>query len=72
MFPGFGEEGRPGGEVLLELGVGVLLAAVAAAGGAAPGHLEGGRLVRGAGRVRHADLPLEKRADDGNLGYNDD
>lgn len=39
-FPGFGKERRPGGEELLELGVRVLLAAVAAAGGASPGHFE--------------------------------
>lgn len=54
-FPGFGEERCPGGEILLKLGVGVLLAAVAAAGGAAPGHLEGGSLVRAASLVCHAD-----------------
>lgn len=54
-FPCFGEERCPGGEVLLKLGVGVLLAAVAAAGGAAPGHLERGSFVRAASLVCHAD-----------------
>lgn len=54
-FPGFREERCPGGEVLLKLGVGVFLAAVAAAGGAAPGHLEGGGFVRAASLVCHDD-----------------
>lgn len=54
-FPAFGEERCPGGEVLLELGVGLLLAAVAAAGGAAPGQLEGGGFLRAVGLVFHHD-----------------
>lgn len=54
-FPCFGEERRPGGEVLLKLGLGVLLTAVAAAGGAAPGHLEGRSFFRAASGVSHPD-----------------
>lgn len=52
-FPIFGEERCPRGEVLLKLGVRVRVAAVAAAGGAAPGHLEGGSFVRAASRACH-------------------
>ena len=54
-FPAFGEERCPGGEVLLKLGVRVFLTAVAAAGGAAPGHLEGGSFVRASRLACHAD-----------------
>lgn len=54
-FPRFGEERGPSGEVLLKLWVGALVAAVAAAGGASPGHLEGGSFVRAARRVCHPD-----------------
>lgn len=50
-FPCFGEKGGPGGEELLELGLGLLLAAVAAAGRAAPRLLEGRGFVGAAGRV---------------------
>lgn len=55
IFSDFGEERCPGGEVLLELGVRVRVAAVAAAGGAAPGHLKGGSFIRAASRGGHAD-----------------
>lgn len=64
---GFGEERRPGREVLLELGVGLLVAAVAAAGGASPGPLEGRGLLRAAGRVCHAEYRGEGGDDDGEL-----
>lgn len=47
-LPSSGEEGCPGGEVLLELRVGLVLAVVAAAGRAAPGHLEGRAFIRAA------------------------
>lgn len=47
-LPSFGEERCPGGEVLFELRVGLVLAAVAAAGRASPGHLEGRGFIRAA------------------------
>lgn len=58
-FPAFGEERCPGGEVLLELGVRVLLAAVAAAGGASPGHFEGRRFAGLTGLFFHRVSNLE-------------
>lgn len=52
-FPGFGKERCPSGEVLLKLGVRVLLAAVATAGGASPGHFEGRRFAGFTGLLFH-------------------
>lgn len=50
--PCFGEERSSGGEVLLELGVRLLLAAVAAAGGTSPGHFKRRSFVGAAAVVR--------------------
>lgn len=47
-LPRFGEERCPGGEVLFELRVGLVLAAVAAAGRASPGHLKRRGFIRAA------------------------
>lgn len=62
---GLADEGGPGSEVLLQLRVRVFLAAVAAAGGAAPGHLErrGGRRVT----LGHARQPRLRREEEEGL-----
>lgn len=68
-FPGFREERCPGGEVLLKLGVGVLFAAVAAAGGAAPGHLERRSFVWAASLVCHYDYSWNRNTSVNNWNF---